>query len=346
MIEINGRSISAAHAPYVVAELSANHNGSLAKALASMDAAKKAGADAIKIQTYTAQTMTIDCERDEFMIKAGPWNGLKLFDLYKSAETPYEWHSALFEHAKNIGLTIFSTPFDESAVDLLEELQTPAYKIASFELTDLPLIKYVASKGKPMIMSTGLANESEIKEAVDTAKRYGSNELILLHCVSSYPAPVEQTNLRQIANLAVTYNVTCGLSDHSLGITAAIASVALGACFIEKHFTLDRDEKGPDSDFSIEPDELAELCLKSKEAWLALGRAGFERQPAELNSLIFRRSIYFVKDLPSGHIVKDDDIRRIRPGMGLPPKVFNELVGKSLRHPVCRGQATAWDCFV
>jgi pseudaminic acid synthase len=323
--------------PYVIAELSANHNGSLERALQTIDAAKRCGAAAIKLQTYTADTMTIDSDSPDFMIKGGLWDGFKLYDLYKWAETPYEWHKAMFEHARKIGVTVFSTPFDETAVDLLESLDTPAYKIASFELVDLPLIRYVASTGKPMIMSTGMASESEIEEALTTARDTGCKDLILLHCISSYPAPMDQANLRQIPELAKRFGVLTGLSDHTMGTTASVAAIALGACMIEKHFTLSRGIKGPDSEFSLEPVDLERLCSETKEAWQALGKPSFARQKAEEGSKVFRRSLYFVKDLTAGHVIGPGDIRRIRPGMGMAPKFYEEVIGARLTSNVARG---------
>lgn len=344
-ISINGRQIGPDQPPYIIAELSANHNGSLERALDTIDAAQRCGADAIKLQTYTADTMTIDCDRQDFMIRGGLWNGYKLYDLYKWAQTPFEWHQAIFEHARKRGITVFSTPFDEATLDLLESLNAPAYKIASFEVVDLLLIRHAASTGKPMIMSTGMASEAEIEEAVATARDAGCKDLVLLHCISSYPAPMDQANLRQMPELARRFSAVSGLSDHTLGTTASVAAVALGACLIEKHFTLSRADKGPDSEFSIEPDELARLCRDTRDAWSALGRAGYDRQKAEAGSKVFRRSIYFVRDLPAGTIVGPSDIRRIRPGMGLPPKHFDSLIGRRLKTAVTRGTATDWDLF-
>jgi pseudaminic acid synthase len=342
---INGRLIGATQPPFIIAELSANHNGSLARALATIEAAQRCGADAIKLQTYTADTMTIDCDTTDFLITNGPWGGYKLYDLYKWAQTPFEWHQALFEHGKKLGITVFSTPFDETAVDLLEGLEAPAYKIASFEVTDLPLIRYVAATGKPLIISTGLASAAEIEEAIATARESGCKELLVLHCVSSYPAPMDQVNLRQIPELARRFGVETGLSDHTLGTSASVAAIALGAVAIEKHFTLSRSDAGPDSEFSLEPAELERLCRDSRDAWAALGRAGYGRQKAEQDSVVFRRSIYFVRDLPAGAVVSLADIRRIRPGMGLPPKYFDTLVGKRLKVAVTRGTATAFEQF-
>jgi len=341
--EINGRKIGVGYAPYIIAELSANHNGDINRAFETIKAAHESGADAIKIQTYTADTMTIDCDLEDFQIHGGLWDGYKLYDLYKWAETPFEWHKAIFEYAASLGITIFSTPFDESAVDLLESLNAPAYKIASFEATDLPLIRYVASKGKPMIMSTGMCSEEEISEAVSAANEAGCKNLVLLHCISSYPAPMDQANLLQMPCLSERFGTIPGLSDHTLGTTASVAAVALGACVIEKHFTLSRNDKGPDSEFSIEPDELKRLCKDTFDAWSAIGKAGFERQKAEEGNKHFRRSIYFVSDIKSGEIITPSHIRRIRPGFGLPPKYYDQLIGKRVSRDVTRGTATSWE---
>ena len=340
--KIESRLIGPDEPPYIIAELSANHNGSLERALETIDAAHRCGADAIKLQTYTADTMTIDCDASDFMIKGGLWDGYKLYDLYQWAHTPFEWHQEMFEHARKRGITVFSTPFDETAIDLLESLNAPVYKIASFEIVDLPLIRYVASTGKPMIMSTGMASEAEIEEAVTTAREAGCKDLILLHCISSYPAPMDQVNLRQIPELTKRFDVLTGLSDHTMGTTASVAAVALGACLIEKHFTLSREDKGPDSEFSLEPVELERLCVDAKDAWLALGATGFERQKAEEGSKVFRRSIYFVKDLPAGHVIGPEDIRRIRPGMGLPPKYYDIILGRKVNQDVKKGTAVEW----
>lgn len=340
---INGRKVGSDAPPYVIAELSANHNGDLTKAFQTIDAAAAAGADAVKIQTYTADTMTIDCDTQDFMIRGGLWNGYKLYDLYKWAETPYEWHRDLFGYAKKKGITIFSTPFDETAVDLLESLNTPVYKVASFEMTDLPLLKYIGRTGKPVIMSTGMASLDEIAESLEALKSSGSGNIILLHCISSYPAPMDQANLRQIQTLRKLFGVETGLSDHTLGTTASVAAIALGACMVEKHFTLSRDDKGPDSEFSIEPAELASLCHATKDAWLALGSLDFSRQEAEKDSMRFRRSVYFVRDLAAGDTVTEADVRRIRPGFGLAPKYFQDVLGRRMKVAVSRGTPVSWD---
>ena len=340
---IDGRSIGVDHPPYVIAELSANHNGSIDRALETVDAAHRCGVHAIKLQTYTPDTMTIDSDRDEFMIKDGLWDGYKLYDLYQEAQTPFEWQEVIFEHSRKLGLTVFSTPFDESAVELLESLQAPAYKIASFELVDLPLIRHVAQTRKPMILSTGMASEKNIEEAVCTARDSGCSELLLMHCVSSYPTSIESANLRRIQALAKRFGTQCGLSDHTLGTTAAVTSIALGACAIEKHFTLNRSEKGPDSEFSLEPDELKQLCADVRDAWKALGHESVESSNSDQTSKVFRRSLFFVKDLPAGHRVGPQDVRRIRPGHGLAPKFFQDIQGKCLNRDVVKGTPVDWE---
>ena len=342
-IIINGRKIGADYPPYVIAELSANHNGKLQKALDTITKAKSCGADAVKLQTYTADTMTIDSKHKDFYIQGGLWDGYKLYDLYKEAETPFEWHKAMFDHARKIDITCFSTPFDETAVDLLEDLNTPAYKVASFEATDLPLIKYIASTKKPLIMSTGMANLEEIEEMVETAREAGCDDLILLHCISSYPAPIDQSNLLTIPDMRKRLGVQIGLSDHTETNTASVVASALGATLIEKHFILDRNEKGPDSEFSINPVELTLLCKETKDAWLSLGCAGYERKPAEEANIKFRRSIYFVKDISAGDVITQEHIRRIRPGFGLSPKFEKEIIGKVVKKDIKSGTATSWE---
>lgn len=342
---IDGRFISQEHPPYIVAELSANHNGNLKNALDTIEKARELGADAIKIQTYTADTMTLDCDKDDFLIKSGLWKGYKLYDLYKEAETPYEWHEAIFSHCRKLGITCFSTPFDESAVDLLESLDVPAYKIASFELTDLPLIRYVAKTGKPMIISTGMATPKEIEEAVSTAREGGCEDIILLHCVSSYPASYGDSNLAMIKKLADSHDVVSGLSDHSLGTVVSTAASVLGASFIEKHFILDRKIGGPDSSFSIEPSELKELVINTRSAWESLGTALYTRSEEESSNSIFRRSLYFVKDIGSGDVIDQSCIRRVRPGFGLEPKYLDQVLGKRLIKEVSVGTPVTWDCI-
>lgn len=342
---IDGHPVGPGHPPFIIAELSANHNGSLERALATIDAAKQCGADAIKLQTYTADTLTIESSKPDFLIDGGLWDGYTLYELYKWAQTPFEWHEAMFAHARKIGLTVFSTPFDETAVDLLKTLDAPAFKIASFEIVDLPLIRYAAKTGKPMIISTGMASEAEITDAVQAASQAGCKAVSLLHCISSYPAPIGQANLRRISAIAEKFDAVPGLSDHTMGTTAAVASVALGACVIEKHFTLNRSDGGPDSAFSLEPAEFSRLCIDSRDAWSALGEGKFAKQAIEEGNLKFRRSVYFVRDLPAGSTVTQTDIRRIRPGLGLEPKHFDTLVGKRLKVDVTHGTATRWDQF-
>ena len=342
-IIIDGHTIGQHHPPFIIAELSANHNGSIERAFETIEMAKRAGAHAVKIQSYTPDTMTIDSSQPDFQIQGGLWDGYNLYQLYQLAHTPWDWHEALFQKAKALGMTLFSTPFDETAVDLLEDLNTPAYKIASFELTDLPLIQYVASTKKPMIMSTGMANVEEIEEAVETAKMHGCEDLILLHCISAYPAPVAESHLQTIADMIQRYACLTGLSDHTLGTTAAITAIGLGARVIEKHVTLDRQDKGPDSAFSLEPDELQKLCAETAAAFSALGTVNYETKSAEKENFKFRRSIYFVMDKKCGERIVSTDIRRIRPGFGLPPRYFNDLIGKTVNQDVSAGTAVTWD---
>ena len=343
MFRINRRIIAESQYPYIIAELSANHSGSIERAKMTIKAAKDCGADAIKLQTYTADSMTIKCDKDDFKIKGGLWNGYNLYDLYNEACTPYDWHKSLFEYAKKIGITIFSTPFDEKAVDLLESLDTPAYKIASFELIDLPLIKYIAKKGKPILMSTGMGDMGEIKDAVKTAKDAGCRELLLFHCISSYPTPTKQSNIKMILKLKKEFNVEVGLSDHTLNNIAALTAVSLGATAIEKHFILDRSFEGPDSSFSIEPSDLEKLVIESKECWESLGSSEFKRPLSESKSKIFRRSMYFVKNLKKGETITNDKVRRIRPGFGLSPKYFNQILNKKVNKNISRGDRVTWE---
>jgi pseudaminic acid synthase len=327
-IRIAGRHIGAAHPPYVIAELSANHNGNLDAALRLITEAKRAGADAVKLQTYRPDTITLNSDAEEFRIRGGLWDGRTLYELYQEAHTPWEWHPALFEHAKEVGITIFSSPFDRTAVDLLVSLGAPAFKIASFEAVDLPLIRYVAQTRRPMIISTGMANAQEIQEAVETARAGGCTELAVLHCVSGYPAPASDYNLRVIPDMTRRFGAVIGLSDHTLDNTTAIASVALGATIIEKHFTLDRNGGGPDDSFSLEPPELAALCRGARTAWEALGRIDYSRQPSEIANAQFRRSLYYVKALDSGELITADSIRSVRPGYGVAPKYYDQIVGR------------------
>ena len=342
-IQINGRDIGIDYPPYIIAELSANHNGCLETALKIIEQAKLCGADAVKLQTYTADTITLNCNSDEFRIKGGLWDGRTLYDLYQEAHMPWEWHKPLFEYARKHDITIFSSPFDRTAVDLLEDLNAPAYKIASFEAVDLPLIKYVASTGKPMIISTGMANKDEISEAIQAAYDGGCKELAVLHCVSGYPAPAEDYNLRTIQDMSASFNIPVGLSDHTLDNTTAIASVVLGACIIEKHFTLDRKGGGPDDSFSLEPEDLKQLCVGAKTAWQALGQIDYGRKSSEQGNAQFRRSLYFVKDMKAGDIIDETCIRSVRPGFGLAPKFYDEIIGKVVLREVVSNTPVKWE---
>ena len=343
MIEIAGRKIGASHPPYIVCELSGNHNGSLERALTLVDAAAATGCDAIKIQTYTADTITLDSDAPDFLVKGGLWDGMSLHALYQLAYTPYEWHPALFERAAKLGVPMFSTPFDDTAVDLLESLDAPAYKIASFEVVDLPLVARVARCKKPMIISTGMANEAEMAEVVETAMSNGAAGVVLLHCTSSYPAPMDSANVRNVPMLAERFGVVSGLSDHTMGTAASVAAVALGACLIEKHFTLSRADGGPDADFSLEPAEFSALVRDCKDAWAALGKAGFERAGVEVGNIKFRRSLYVTADVKAGEALTPANVRSIRPGLGLPPKVLPEVLGKRAARDLKRGEPLAWD---
>ncbi|CAE6880396.1 NeuB family [Vibrio sp. B1FLJ16] len=338
-IIIDGRKIGPDHPPYIIAELSANHNGDINRAFQIMEEAKKAGADAIKLQTYTHDTITIDCDSEEFQIHGGLWDGQTLYELYKGAHMPWDWHKPLFEKAKELGITIFSSPFDFSAVDLLEELDAPAYKIASFEVIDLPLIRRVAQTGKPMIISTGMANEEEIAEAIETATDNGCEDLVVLHCVSGYPAPAEQYNLKTIADISERFGVLSGLSDHTIDNATAVASVTLGACLIEKHVTMDRNGGGADDSFSLEPKELQALCRDTKTAWRAMGKVNYERTEAEKGNVKFRRSLYIVKDIKAGEVLTEEHVRSIRPGFGLAPKYLDIVLGKVVSQDLAKGTA-------
>lgn len=335
-IHIAGHPIGIDHPPYVIAEMSANHNGSLETALHIIEEAHRAGADAVKLQTYRPDTITLDCDSEDFRIRGGLWDGKTLYQLYQQAHLPWEWHQPLFEHARKIGITIFSSPFDNTAVDLLENLNAPAYKIASFEAVDLPLIKYVASTGKPMIISTGMADAEEIQEAIDAARSGGCKELAILHCVSGYPAPAADYNLRTIPDMIHRFGLVTGLSDHTLDNTTAITSIALGSAVIEKHFTLNRSNGGPDDSFSLEPQELAVLRRGVRTAWESLGQVDFGRKSSEQGNAQFRRSLYFVRDLKAGSVITADSVRSVRPGFGLPPKYFDEIVGRTVINDVCK----------
>jgi pseudaminic acid synthase len=339
-ININSRPIGPNHPPFMIAEMSANHNGDIKNAFRLIEAAYASGADAVKMQTYRPDTITLDSDLPDFQITEGLWTGRTLYELYEEAHTPWEWHKPLFEHASELGITIFSSPFDPTAVDLLEDLNVPAYKVASFEAIDLPLIKYIAGTKKPMIISTGMACLEEIEEAVQAARDGGCKELAVLHCVSGYPAPTEDYNLNTLPDLSKRLGVVVGLSDHSIGSTTAIAAVALGASIVEKHFTLDRRGGGPDDSFSVEPDELTQLCSSLKATWESIGEIDYGRKSSELSNIQFRRSLYFVKDLKKGDVITKDAIRSVRPGYGLAPKYTNSLIGRILSSAVDKNTPT------
>lgn len=337
---IAGRAIGPDHPPFVIAELSGNHNGSLERALTLVDAAADAGADAVKLQTYTADTITIDHDGPGFTLTDGLWAGRTLHDLYGEAFTPWDWHAPLFARARARGLIAFSSPFDDTAVDLLESLDAPAFKIASFEAIDLPLIARAAAGGKPLIISTGMTAPAEIAEAVAAA---GDAPVALLHCVSEYPARYADANLRMVAQLAQDYGCVTGLSDHTPGTAASVAAVALGACIIEKHFTLARADGGPDSAFSLEPEELSRLVQDCRAAWEALGAAAYRRSDAETANRQFRRSLYVVRDVAAGALLTREDVRSIRPGYGLEPKALPEVLGRTAVRALKRGEPVAWE---
>jgi pseudaminic acid synthase len=334
---IAGRRIGHGHPPYVIAELSGNHNGRIERAFALIDMAHRAGADAVKLQTYTADTITIDHDGPGFVIEGGLWHGRRLYDLYREAHTPWEWHEALFAHARRLGIAIFSSPFDHTAIEFLEDLGAPAYKIASFEIIDTPLIRRAARTGKPLIISTGMATPEEIDDAVAASRGAGDSGVALLHCVSGYPTPAEEANLARIARLAATHACPIGLSDHTLGTEVAIAAVALGAAIVEKHVTLARVDGGPDAAFSLEPAELAALVQGVRTAWSALGRTEYGRAPSESDNAALRRSLYAVKDIAAGEALTEENVRSIRPGLGLPPKYLPQVLGRCAAQAIKRG---------
>jgi N-acetylneuraminate synthase len=342
-IAIAGRMIGPGHPPYVIAEMSGNHNGDIGRAFALIDAAKAAGADAVKLQTYTADTITIDHEGPGFIVEGGLWHGRKLHELYGEAHTPWEWHPRLFEHAREVGITLFSSPFDPTAVELLEELGAPAFKVASFEIVDTPLIACMARSGKPLIISTGLASPQDIAEAVAAAREAGGGEIILLHCTSGYPTPASQMHLRTMPDLAQAHGTLVGLSDHTMGTAVAVAAVALGACVIEKHFTLARADGGVDSAFSLEPDELARLVADCHDAWSALGSVHYEEVEAEKAGRDLRRSLYVVADVNKGEPLTPENVRSIRPGHGMAPKHLHDVLGRTAARDLKRGEPLAWD---
>lgn len=344
-IQIAHHSIGLGHRPFIIAEMSGNHNQSLDRALAIVEAAAAAGAQALKLQTYTADTMTLVLDTGEFYIQDpnSLWKGQSLHDLYAQAYTPWEWHAPIFQRCKELGLVAFSTPFDETAVDFLESLHVPAYKIASFENADLPLIRKVASTGKPMIISTGMATVSELDETVRTARETGCKDLILLKCTSTYPATPENTNLRTIPHMQQLFGVQVGLSDHTMGIGASVAAVALGATMIEKHFTLSRKDGGVDAAFSLEPDELHFLVRETARAWQAMGTVSYGPLAAEKASLQFRRSLYVTDDMQAGDTFTPQNLRAVRPGMGLSPKYYALLLGKTVKQDIKKGTPVTWD---
>lgn len=342
-IQIAGREVGAAAPPYVIAELSGNHNGDLERAKAIMTAAADAGADAVKLQTYTADTITIDHDSDDFRITDGPWAGRVLHELYAEAHTPWDWHPALFAHGRELGVDVFSSPFDASAIEFLEGLDAPAFKIASFEAIDLPLIRRAAAAGKPLIISTGMADLDEIAEAVAAARGAGAAEVVLLHCVSGYPTPAAESNLATIPDLASRFDCPIGLSDHTLGIAVPVAAVGLGATVIEKHVTLRRADGGPDAAFSLEPAELADMVAAVRTAWEARGQVDYTRKPSELPNKTFRRSLYVVADIAAGEEFTATNVRSIRPGFGLPPKALPDVLGRRATRALRRGDRLAWD---
>ena len=345
VVNIGGHLVGENYPPFIIAEMSGNHNQSLKKALQIMDAVAQTGAHAIKLQTYTADTITLDIKEGDFFIEDEDnlWRGRSLYDLYKEAYTPWEWHKAIFKRCRELGMIAFSTPFDETAVDCLETLDVPCYKIASFENTDLPLIRRVAATGKPMIISTGMASVAEIDETVRVAREAGCEDLILLKCTSSYPASPGESNLLTIPHMRKLFDCPVGLSDHTMGIGAAVASVALGACLIEKHFTLSRADGGVDAAFSMEPEEMRQLVIETERAWQALGRISYSPGEQESKSLKFRRSLYIAKDMVAGEVLTPKNLRIVRPGYGLEPKYYDVLLGKKINRAVKKGTPLSWD---
>ncbi|MEA5561133.1 pseudaminic acid synthase [Planktothrix agardhii] len=347
MIQIVDYQIGSQHSPFIIAEMSGNHNQSLDRALAIVEAAAKAGVHALKLQTYTADTMTLDLEEGEFFIDDpnSLWQGNSLHKLYQQAYTPWEWHEPILQRCRELGLIGFSTPFDTTAVDFLESLNVPCYKIASFENTDLPLIRKVASTHKPMIISTGMATVAELDETVRAAREGGCEDIILLKCTSTYPATPENSNLLTIPHLGELFGVEVGLSDHTMGVGVAVASVALGATVIEKHFTLRRADGGVDSTFSMEPSEMTQLVVESERAWQAMGKIHYGSTQAEQASRTFRRSLYVVQDMKAGDMLTIDNVKAIRPGLGLPPKYYDILLGQAVKRDIKRGTPVTWDCL-
>ncbi|MBT9239586.1 pseudaminic acid synthase [Vibrio splendidus] len=344
-MKIANREIGKGHKPYIIAEMSGNHNGDITRAIELIKAAKDAGADAVKLQTYTADTITINHDSEEFMIRGGLWDGAKLYDLYEQAHTPWDWHKTLFDEAEKLGITIFSSPFDHTAVDFLESLNAPAYKIASFELIDLPLIRKVAATGKPMIMSTGNANLAEIEEAAAAAKAAGATDIVLLHCTSGYPTPASQANISTMAVMRDAFGVEVGLSDHTMDIGVSVAAVALGACVIEKHFTLARADGGPDSAFSLEKEELKSLVTNCNMAFESIGKPNFISTEVELQTKVHRRSLYVVKDIKKGEVFTEEHVRSIRPGNGILPKYLDDVFGSHAKEDISFGTPLSFEHF-
>lgn len=347
MVTIAQRNISKKHEPFIIAEMSGNHNQSLSRALKIVEAAAMAGVHGLKLQTYTPDTMTLDLKDKEFLISDDNsiWKGRSLYDLYKEAHTPWDWHEPIFRRAKELGLIAFSTPFDETAVDFLEDLNVPCYKIASFENTDIPLIRKVASTGKVLIISTGMATIAEIDETVRTAREHGCKDIVLLKCTSTYPTTPANTNISTIPHMRELFNCEVGISDHTLGIGVAVSSVAFGATVIEKHFTLNRSDGGVDSVFSLQPNEMKKLVNEAKNAWQAIGEVKYGPTEAETQSIFFRRSLYITKDLKSGELLNRHNLRCIRPGYGLPPVYYDVILGKKLKNSVKKGTPVSWDLF-
>ncbi len=345
MIKIAEREIGKGHPPFIIAEMSGNHNQSLERALQIVDAAAKAGAHALKLQTFTPDTMTLDISEGEFFITDpnNLWKGQSVYSLYQKAHTPWDWHKAIFERARERGMLSFSSPFDESAVDFLESLDVPCYKIASFENTDIPLIKKVAATGKPMIISTGMATVAELDETVRAAREAGCRNLVLLKCTSTYPASAEDSNILTIPHMRELFGCEIGLSDHTMGLGVSVAAVALGAAVIEKHFTLDRADGGVDSTFSLEPVEFSLLVAEAERAWVSLGNVSYGPTKSETRAVGRRRSIYIVQDLKAGDVLTRETLRCIRPGSGLPPKFFEDLLGKKIKHDTKKGTPMRWD---
>tara|TARA_B110000879_G_scaffold54699_1_gene77339 strand:- start:1837 stop:2871 length:1035 start_codon:yes stop_codon:yes gene_type:complete len=344
-MKIKNHEIGLNSKPFIIAEMSGNHNQSLDRALKIVDEVAASGAQALKIQTYTADTMTIDISKGEFIIDTELWKDRSLYDLYREASTPWEWHEAIFSHARSKGLIPFSTPFDDSSVDFLESLDVDLYKIASFENTDLDLIKKVASTGKPLIVSTGMMDLNEMDELVRTARSSGCKDLVLLKCTSTYPSTPDGTNIATIPHMRKMFNCEVGLSDHSMGIGVSVASVSMGATVIEKHFTLDRSDGGVDSAFSMEPEEMKSLVIESERAWQSVGKIQYGPSLKEIESRQYRRSLYFIEDIKEGEEITKNNMRRIRPGLGLPPKYYFQILGKKANQDIKRGTPVSWDKF-